>query len=103
MVFFAACGASPRKVTEELGQCLHPGKTTFAEAVLCLGVPMHSFEDGHILVYPGRRVDYLGGVSVVRPPRSGLENKSNDLDFVLTFDQGWVLRDFRTVSPLPGI
>ena len=105
LALFAACSASPERLEAELGQCLMPGSTTFADAVLCLGVPSQAYEDGRILIFPGiielpsgSSSNLFQGVRIrSSPPRfhevAGFI-PAIIADMVLTFDDRWVLRSF---------
>jgi hypothetical protein len=101
LFFLSACGATLKDLDMEMQKCLQPGSTTLADAVLCLGVPSHSYEDGRILVYPGI-IDVNGTSRLSYPPCMSFEidRQSREIEVVLTFDDHWRLKNYQLVRPI---
>jgi hypothetical protein len=98
LFLLSACGATLKVLDMEMQKCLQPGSTTLGDAVLCLGVPSHTYEDGRILVYPGI-IDLNRNHILSHPPRWGstLDDKRRVIDVVLIFDDHWRLKNYQLV------
>jgi hypothetical protein len=87
----------------EMQKCLQAGSTKIADALLCLGVPSHSYEDGRILVYPGIINSVESPLPLLsHPPHWGVgaEQYSRGVEVVLIFDEHWRLKNYHMVYPI---